>query len=223
MAPTLTPHGTYKTNDPAPKMDWELADLADYRQHLQRFQVRKDPHGGIQDAVFITWYAKLDASHAVILMSSCKEGPFRLLLDLQLMPIELQGDGLESRKAVQVKGVDGHELIKERLHSQGYAQALYKVVAEALEVLVVSDEEQYPPGVGLWRSLARDGDKGSATVVVYDFGKQAILRFCEQQGFQYETGKPVEYDGDNIPEEHIWGYDKAETRLVADMQVTNSK
>ncbi|MEH6826416.1 MAG: hypothetical protein V7629_21220 [Motiliproteus sp.] len=170
------------------------------------------------DTVFLTWYAKSDASHAVILKSSSKEGPFDLMLDLQLAPIELRGGGFKNRKAVRVKGVDGHELIKEQFANQGYAQTLYKVVAQALEVLVVSDEEQYDPGKGLWRSLAADSDKGSARVVVYDFGKQAILKFCEQQGFQYEAGYPVEYDGDNIPDDEIWGYDKAETRLVADMR-----
>jgi len=214
VAPTLN-RADYDGNYPVPKLVWTDEELADYSCLYSEVVSRK-----VSDAMehySLHWFVDEDYCHAVVLYRLGGASRYDLLIDLKLDEIQVKAPGYEGRSARQVIGVDGTPGIKMRMANQGFAKALYGLVAKHMDALIVSDNEQHEPGAELWRSMAMEEDAPvPLKVVVYDTKLKAVLRDCKEHGFQYVHGDPVQYDGENIPDNHIWGHDKATVLLVAD-------
>ena len=214
MAPVIE-SGDYEGNDPEPKLIWTKEELSEfYWLHSEQPVLRKMQSDS--EHYFLHWLVALDRSQALVLYQKKGEDAFELLIDLKMTDLALQLPGFEGNNVVQVTGVDGHAAIKRGMQNQGFAQALYKLVARRLGVLIASDTNQYKPGAELWRALAgSDKVPAAIDVTIYNTSKQAFLKSCCDNGFQYKAGDPVIYDGENIPDEHIWGHDRGDVLLIA--------
>lgn len=61
--------------------------------------------------------------------------------------------------------------------------------------VIISDNTQYIGGKQLWLKIARDANKHNCEVYVVEDGS-VILD---------DSGKPLVYNGENLPEERLWG------------------
>lgn len=74
----------------------------------------------------------------------------------------------------------------------GYGTLLYQALADA-GITIISDNTQYKGGAMLWKNLARSY-RDKYVVNVIENGKLMVDA----------QGKPVEYDGTNIPDATLW-------------------
>lgn len=74
----------------------------------------------------------------------------------------------------------------------GYGTLLYFAMAEA-GITIISDNTQYKGGAQLWKNLARS------------YRDRFVVNVIENGQVKLDTnGKPVEYDGSNIPDAELW-------------------
>lgn len=74
----------------------------------------------------------------------------------------------------------------------GYGTLLYFAMAEA-GITIISDNTQYKGGAMLWKNLARS------------YRDKFVINILENGKVMLDNaGKPVEYDGTNIPDAELW-------------------
>lgn len=100
---------------------------------------------------------------------------------------------IRAQNIIQISLVD---VVKENKFA-GLGSFLYSSLAQA-GFTVISDTHHFLGGKALWQKLGR-AHKPDEVVYVMNRG----------QMFMDANGRPIEYDGSNIPEEKIWSQDAA--------------
>ena len=103
---------------------------------------------------------------------------------------------INSNKLVQVSLVEVDKTIK----LSGLGSFLYSSMVQA-GYSVVSDNLQFLGGQAVWKKIARDHLPNEAVYVI-DHGNLMTD----------DSGKPIEYDGSNIPDNVIWDLDEEGTK-----------
>lgn len=106
------------------------------------------------------------------------------------------GSGLPVQKELQVHLVS----VDKEYRNENLAMALYVLLAR-YGFSVVSDFEQANGGKFLWKKLVRESDARQFSVRVWDDETQDWVKD--------ESGLPLRFTGDNLPDEAIW--DKIDT------------
>lgn len=95
-------------------------------------------------------------------------------------------------KVLQVDIVE----VAEEMKQEGLGTFLYSSLVQD-GFSIISDTLHYEGGYKLWKKLARS-HRSDEAVYILDHG----------QLMMGEDGKPIEYDGENVPEEQIWSDDE---------------
>ena len=99
---------------------------------------------------------------------------------------------LKQQRVLQVSLVN---VVKDTEY-RGLASFLYTSIAGA-GFTIISDTTQYNGGIELWKKLGR---ARPGNLAIYLINKGDVLKD--------EQGKPIEYNGSNIPEDQIWSEDE---------------
>ncbi|WP_027859760.1 hypothetical protein [Marinobacterium jannaschii] len=215
MAP-IVDNGEYDGNDPEPQVVWTADDLIAYHLDSGPSESFSEKVGNELRHYSVEFAVRNDGEHAVVLLQNKNKQLYELLIDLKLIPIRLDGD-YAGKTAYQVTGVDGTRAQSQGFSNRGYAKTLYRCTARLSQSLIVSDNYQHDPGKFLWQAIGAECDVPDAlTVRIYHARLKTVLKECSVKGFQFDTGTPVEYDGENVPEDIIWGFNKESVLLVAE-------